>query len=205
MKLYNIILVFILVTFIGCKAQSIITKTNESKPDILIMLESKEIRINTDSLLNNDFKPINSRLQTSKSRSQIEQLLVGNWNGDLRTRINGQDEKEIVNSVFNFSSTFNFKEITEIDTLTGEYFIQKDSTSNLVLIYDKPQYPYPKEMLDQMTEEEKEQIAYQIRYMNIFEIDSENLLFYFVLPIMDYSNPGMITHSRLMIERYVKE
>lgn len=170
-----------------------------------MMLESKEITVNTDSLKNNDFKPINSQLQTSKRRSQIEKLLFGNWNGNIRTRTNGQNEKEIINSVFNFSSTFNFREITEKDTLTGEYLIQKDSTSNLVLIYDEPQYPYPKEMLDQMTKHEKEQIAYQVRYMNIFEIDSENLLFFTVLPIVDFTNPGTITHSRLMIEHYVKE
>jgi len=205
MKRYNSILIFILITFIGCKGQSIITNMNESKPDLLKILASKEIRVNTDSLKNNDFKPIIPQLQTSKSRRQIETFLVGKWTGDSRTRINGKDKKEIVNSVFNFSSDFNFSEITEKDTLTGEYLVQKDSPSNLVLIYDEPQYPYPKEMLDQMTQQQKEQFAYQIRYMNIFEIDSGNLLFFTVLPIIDYSNPGTITHSRLMIEQYLKE
>lgn len=205
MNRYSIILISIFTILVGCKTQTAITRRNQNKPNIKIMLESKEITLNVDSLKNNDFKSINSQLQTAKSQSQIEKLLVGKWIGHLRTRANEKDEQIIVNSIFEFTSTYNFREIVEKDTSIGEYLIQTDSISNLVLKYDKPLYPYPKEMLEEMTEQEKEQITYHIRLMNIFEINSKNLIFFATLPIIDYTNPSTITHSRLIVEEYTKK
>jgi hypothetical protein len=56
-----------------------------------------------------------------------------------------------------------------------------------------------------MSEEELQQAAYAERVVNIFEIEKDTLVFYSVLPLVDYLNPQIITHSRLILEVYKRE
>lgn len=205
MKRTLIIFSIALILGLGCKAQQVITNSLELDNNLDRLLKSKGIFEPVDSLLNINFESINSKLKTSKKQELIEQLIVGTWSGSYQIRINGKDKQSIDSSKFDFTKDFYFKEITKGDTLKGEYFIEADSSNNLVLFYDEPQYPYPKEMLDNMTKEELEQISYQVRLLNIFEIEERRLLFFNVIPIMDFTNPGSITHSRLILEQYIKE
>ncbi len=205
MKRTLIIFSIALILGLGCKAQQVITNSLELDNNLDRLLKSKGIFEPVDSLLNINFESINSKLKTSKKQELIEQLIVGTWSGSYQIRINGKDKQSIDSSKFDFTKDFYFKEITKGDTLKGEYFIEADSSNNLVLFYDEPQYPYPKEMLDNMTKQELEQISYQVRLLNIFEIEERRLLFFNVIPIMDFTNPGSITHSRLILEQYIKE
>jgi hypothetical protein len=205
MKRTLIIFSIALILGLGCKAQQVITNSLELDNNLDRLLKFKGIFEPVDSFLNINFESINSKLKTSKKQELIEQLIVGTWSGSYQIRINGKDKQSIDSSKFDFTKDFYFKEITKGDTLKGEYFIEADSSNNLVLFYDEPQYPYPKEMLDNMTKEELEQISYQVRLLNIFEIEERRLLFFNVIPIMDFTNPGSITHSRLILEQYIKE
>ncbi len=56
-----------------------------------------------------------------------------------------------------------------------------------------------------MTIEELKQASYTTSLLNIFEVSENELLLYTVLPLFDNSNPGLITHSRLTIEKFKKE
>lgn len=206
MKRYSIPAIFILLIAIGCTVQQKIVESTNEHLDLHRLIMSKGITENIDSMINIEFKSIRSKLQTSKDQQGIERYMIGNWTGDRRTRINGKEAQPIKESKFSFLPEFYFLEINSEDTLRGEYLVQRDSSSNLVLIYDEPRYPpFPEEMLENMTKEELEEHAYRIRLLNIFEITRNRMIFYNVVPLIDYSNPQTITHSRLVLEEYVKE
>lgn len=206
-KMYKyLIIAILLIVFSSCGRKSYQFQKNNLL-DIKHIITERGITENLDSLVNRRFDTLRTQLQIQLSKHEIEEKLEGNWVPVKSTRINGREAKIFNNTKYTFDRERRFIETKSDGTINkGEYSIKHNQRGNLELHYDDPQIPnYPKEYLEQMTIEEIKQASYSTGLLNIFEVSENELLLYTVLPLIDYSNPALITHSRLIIEKLKKE
>jgi hypothetical protein len=197
-------ILLLLLTSCGQKSYHI-SQTNQLEIDEIIA--KKGITENLDSLINRRFDTLRNQLQIQLSIPEIEKKLEGKWVPIKSTRVNGKNAEIFNNTTYTFNREKRFIEKKPDGTINkGTYSIVHNQGGNLELHYDEPQIPnYPTEYLEKMTIEEINQASYTTSLLNIFEVSENELLLYTVLPLFDNSNPGLITHSRLIIEKLKKE
>ena len=174
--------------------------------NLIEILSEKNAPARLDSLINREFDDYREILQTSKPPTEIASLLKGCLirSGSVRINMKSSKIKTDLDSVF-FSENGRFQIFKNGNMVEGSFVIEQGNKHNLILKYDELQPPpLPKEMLDDMSEEQIRAQSFNQSLMNIFEVEDNILVFFLIKPLFNPEAPGLLTHSRLVLNYFLK-